>query len=32
MQEIIDKLHFIKIKSFCSTKGIDKRMRRQDTA
>ena len=31
MQEIIDKLDFIKIKDFCSEKDTVKRMRRQAT-
>ena len=29
MKEIIDKLNFIKIKTFCSAKDTVKRMRRQ---
>ena len=31
MKEIIDKLDFIKIKSFCSVKDIIDRMKRQAT-
>ena len=31
MKEIIDKLDFIKIKNFCSTKDSVKRIRRQAT-